>query len=252
MSRNLGVSSSPTTATNDNHMTAPQPQQNSNSTKNGTNHQHPKNSPFVHCHNLLDKIFMNCSNDPVGNVHRTWSITLLMMVLYMIITVFQIMHLNASNRSNSNDSSSSSSPALLLACLWHGMMQFIMIGLMGTFIMKRFPTSFAIGFLFGMIIVFINQNIIYMITFTHYNHSAGDAAGSNSRLYSAFSLLLAIVLSMFGILLFHFQKYIIVAPIDAKGFNRSSSPTSTATAGTATKSSAPTTTYQRYDDGSEA
>jgi hypothetical protein len=124
---------------------------------------------------------------------------------------------------------------------------------MGTFIMKRFPTSFAIGFLFGMIIVFINQNIIYMITFTHYNHNAGNAAGSNSRLYSAFSLLLAIVLSMFGILLFHFQKYIIVAPIDAKGFSRSSSPTSTAAAAaTTTKSSAPTTTYQRYDDGSEA
>ena len=132
------------------------------------------------------------------------------------------------------------------------MMQFIMIGLMGTFIMKRFPTSFAIGFLFGMIIVFINQNIIYMITFTHYNYNAGIAAGSNSRLYSAFSFLLAIVLCMFGILLFHFQKYIIVAPIDAKGFSRSGSPTSTIVVGSTTQSSAPTTTYQKYDDGSEA
>ena len=162
------------------------------------------------------------------------------------------MHLHNKNNNNSGDSSSPplSSPALLLACLWHGMMQFIMIGLMGTFIMKRFPTSFAIGFLFGMIIVFINQNIIYMITFTHYNRNAQYGV-ANSRLYSAFSMLLAIVLCMFGILLFHFQKYIIVAPIDAKGFSRSSSPTSAAAA-TTTKSSAPTTTYQRYDDGSEA
>ena len=133
------------------------------------------------------------------------------------------------------------------------MMQFIMIGLMGTFIMKRFPTSFAIGFLFGTILVFVNQNLIYMITFTHYNnnHSAGNDADSNSRLYSAFSLLLAIVLCVFGMLLFHFQKYIIVAPIDAKGFSRSGSPTSTAAASTK-QSSVPTTTYQRYDDGSEA
>ena len=158
------------------------------------------------------------------------------------------MHLHSSNRNNNgNDSSSSSSsPALLLACVWHGMMQFIMIGLMGTFIMKRFPTSFAIGFLFGTVLVFINQNLIYMIAFSHFGN---NAANGNSRLYSAFSLLLAIVLCMFGILLFHFQKYVIVAPIDAKGFpSRAGSPASAAP----TQSSNPTTTYQRYEDGSDA
>ncbi len=159
------------------------------------------------------------------------------------------MHLHSSNRNNNSDNSSSS-PALLLACVWHGMMQFIMIGLMGTFIMKRFPTSFAIGFLFGTVLVFINQNLIYMIAFSHFNNN-NNAANGNSRLYSAFSLLVAIVLCMFGILLFHFQKYVIVAPIDAKGFpSRAGSPASATP--TTTKSSAPTTTYQRYEDGSDA
>ena len=61
-----------------------------NTTKNENNqHSTSSSSSFVHCHNFLDKIFTNCSNDPVGNVHRTWSITLLMMAIYLIITIFQ-------------------------------------------------------------------------------------------------------------------------------------------------------------------
>ena len=61
-----------------------------NTTKNENNqHSTSTSTSFVHCHNFLDKIFTNCSNDPVGNVHRTWSITLLMMAIYLIITIFQ-------------------------------------------------------------------------------------------------------------------------------------------------------------------
>ena len=60
-----------------------------NTTKNENNQHSTSSSSFVHCHNFLDKIFTNCSNDPVGNVHRTWSITLLMMAIYLIITIFQ-------------------------------------------------------------------------------------------------------------------------------------------------------------------
>jgi hypothetical protein len=57
------------------------------------NSSQANNSTFVHCHNLLDKILINCSNDPVGNVHRTWSITLLMIAIYVIITIFQSTYL---------------------------------------------------------------------------------------------------------------------------------------------------------------
>lgn len=66
-----------------------QQQNSSNNVKNGNHQQQYPNSPFIHCHNLLDKILINCSNDPVGNVHRTWSITLLMIAIYLVITVFQ-------------------------------------------------------------------------------------------------------------------------------------------------------------------
>jgi hypothetical protein len=131
-------------------------------------------------------------------------------------------------------------------------MQLVLLGLIGTFIMKRFPTSFAIGFLLGIVVVFVNQNIIYMITFTQYNNSNSNN-NSNGRLYSAFSLLVAAVLSIFGALLFHFQKYIIVAPIDAKGFTTTTTTTTGKGSAISTANTTPiTTNYQRYDDGSEA
>jgi hypothetical protein len=133
-----------------------------------------------------------------------------------------------------------------------------MVGLIGTFIIKRFPTSFAIGFLFGIITVMINLNLIYMITFHHLNNNNFDYnadRSSTSRLYSAFSFLLAFDLFIFSMLLFHFQKYIIVAPIDAKGFNNNSnsnSNTATATNHHTKNTTTSSSSYQRYDDGSEA
>lgn len=104
------------------------------------------------------------------------------------------------------------SKALLIAAVWIGILHLILGGL-GTFILKRFPTSFAIGLLLGVLLVVSNQNLIMFGTFHGYSH--GNAA--TNHVFGLMGLTLAIVLGVFALLLYHFKQKIIVAPIDAKG-----------------------------------
>jgi hypothetical protein len=136
----------------------------------------------------------------------------------------------------------------MVASIWNGSIQFLSLGLVGTFILKRFPTSFAIGFLLGLVVVFMNQNLIYFSAFSNYNQRH---SGGTNPTYVAFSIVLVIVLAIFGTLLFHFKQYVIVAPIDAKGFGRKPTTALTEINNNTSGSNAPVSTYQRYDDGSE-
>jgi hypothetical protein len=38
---------------------------------------------------ILSKLFSSCSSDPRGSVHRVWGISLLFVVLYFIVAIFE-------------------------------------------------------------------------------------------------------------------------------------------------------------------
>jgi hypothetical protein len=231
-----------------------------------SNLQSFRKNPGYHCHRLLDKVLFQCADDPVGNVHRTWAVLLVSAVIYFALSIlestyrvnfhlsfFTISHSVVATLSAIHLSGGHASRALMIAAIWNGTMQCLGLGLIGTFILKRFPTSFAIGFLLGLVVVCFNQNILFFFAFRSHNRQddANAAPGGTSRLYNACSLWLALVLAIFGTMLFHFQQYVIVAPIDAKGFGRK---TPAVVSSSANNNGAPDSTYQRYNDdgGSES
>jgi len=107
------------------------------------------------------------------------------------------------------------SKALLVAAVWIGVAHLILGGL-GTFILKRFPTSFAIGFFLGVLLILANQNLIMFGTF--HNYSYGNPA--TNHVFGLVGFTLSLVLTVFALLLYHFKHKIVVAPIDAKGLGR--------------------------------
>lgn len=38
---------------------------------------------------LLSKLFSSCSDDPKGSVHRAWGVSLIFLVVYFILSVFE-------------------------------------------------------------------------------------------------------------------------------------------------------------------
>lgn len=104
----------------------------------------------------------------------------------------------------------------MIVSLWTGIVH-LMLAILGTFILKRFPTSFSIGFLLGVLLVIANQNLIFFGTFRGY----GFGVTATNHAFGSLGLIVCVVLAFFAALLFHFKKHIVVAPIDAKGFGRS-------------------------------
>ena len=111
-----------------------------------------------------------------------------------------------------NLQSISGSKALVVAAAVTGLVH-VALGVLGTFVLKRFPTSFSVGFFLGVLIVAANQNLIMFGTFHNYSHGG---IGTN-RAFANLGLSLCSVLTFFALLLFHFKRGIVVAPIDAKG-----------------------------------
>lgn len=106
-------------------------------------------------------------------------------------------------------------------------MMHLVLGILGTFVLKRFPTAFSVGFFLGTLCVLGSQNLILFGTF--YSYGYGNT--STNRVFANVGLTLFCVLFFFSLLLFHFKRYIVVAPIDAKGLGRSSNNRATTTSG---------------------
>ena len=130
------------------------------------------------------------------------------------------------------------SRALVVAAVWTGIVHLI-LAVLGTFILKRFPTSFAVGFLLGILLVIANQDLILFGTFRGYNFGSP----ATNQAFGAVGFLIFVGLTLFAVLLFHFKKHVVVAPIDAKGFGRKT-PGGGGTSG----SSAEESNYKQYDD----
>lgn len=103
------------------------------------------------------------------------------------------------------------------AAIWAAIIQFGMI-IVGTFIIKRFSTSFSVGFLLGLVLVVAQQYLLLAVTFWHSQY--GSLAKNVSFANLAFGL--SVLYSFFALILFHFRESIMVAAVDAKGLRRSS------------------------------
>ena len=57
--------------------------------------------------------------------------------------------------------------ALKIASAWTAVIQFSM-AILGTFILKRFPTSFSVGFFLGLVLIVAQQNLVLFGTFHNY------------------------------------------------------------------------------------
>ena len=101
--------------------------------------------------------------------------------------------------------------ALVIASIWTGLVH-LTLGVLGTFVLKRFPTSFSVGFLLGVLVVLANQNLIMFSTFSSYS----QGSYSSNHAFASLGFTLFVVLSFMSLLLFHFKTDIVVAPMDGK------------------------------------
>jgi hypothetical protein len=104
-----------------------------------------------------------------------------------------------------------SSEALVIGAIWTAIVH-VLLAILGTFVLKRFPTSFSIGFLMGITVVLSNQNLILFATFSSYRF--GNPATNHIFAGAAFTLFS--ILSFFSLLLFQFKKEVVVSPEHAK------------------------------------
>eukprot|EP00980_Cylindrotheca_fusiformis_P008057 scaffold1717_cov117-Cylindrotheca_fusiformis.AAC.8 len=102
------------------------------------------------------------------------------------------------------------SVAVLIASIWSGMVH-LGLGVLGTFVLKRFPTSFSVGFLLGVLVVIANQNLLLFATFLKF--SQGNQRTNDVFAVVGFSVFC--VMSLMSLLLFHFKHEVVVAPSEA-------------------------------------
>uniref|UniRef100_A0A7S4JLF0 Uncharacterized protein n=1 Tax=Odontella aurita TaxID=265563 RepID=A0A7S4JLF0_9STRA len=81
----------------------------------------------------------------------------------------------------------------------------------GTFVLKRFPTRFSVGFFLGLIVIISQQCLIAFVAFGG-RHVEED--GRNSLVFANISLALFLVYGVFALMLVHFREHIVLAPID--------------------------------------
>lgn len=101
------------------------------------------------------------------------------------------------------------SVALIIAAVWTGCIH-LALGVLGTFVLKRFPTSFSVGFFLGVLVVLANQNIVLYASFHKYtqgNHRA-------NQVFASLGFVLFIVLSFMSLLLVHFKEEVVVSPLE--------------------------------------
>ncbi len=93
--------------------------------------------------------------------------------------------------------------------------------IVGTFIIKRFSTSFSVGFLLGLVIIVAQQYLLLAVTFWHNRY--GSAPTNIAFANLAFGLF--VLYSVFAAILSQFRESIMVAAVDAKPFGKRFSAT---------------------------
>ena len=106
------------------------------------------------------------------------------------------------------------SVALIVAAIWTGLIH-LALGVLGTFVLKRFPTSFSVGFFLGVLVVLANQNIILYASFHKYTQGSQRA----NQVFASLGFVLFVVLSFMSLLLVHFKEEVVVSPLDEDGID---------------------------------
>jgi zinc transporter ZupT len=101
------------------------------------------------------------------------------------------------------------SVALIIAAVWTGIVH-LGLGVLGTFVLKRFPTSFSVGFLLGVLVVLANQNLILFSTFSSY----AQGSPRTNHVFASLGFTLFTVLAFMALLLLHFKQDVVVTPMD--------------------------------------
>jgi hypothetical protein len=114
----------------------------------------------------------------------------------------------------------------------------LLLGVLGTFVLKRFPTSFSVGFFLGVLVILANQNLILFGTFSGYAYGTP----STNKIFAGIGFTLFCTLAFFSLLVFHFKGHIVVAPVDAKGLKGGARGNDEETTDT------PPSDYMQYDD----
>lgn len=149
------------------------------------------------------RLFVSCADDPKGSIHRAWSLSLLFIGLFFIVAIIEVINLN----------NGQASVALKLAAGWTVVTQ-ICLAVGGTFILKRFSTSFSVGFLLGLVVLVAQQNLLLSVTFWD---STFGSQGTNVA-FANLSFALFAIYCVFGAVLAHFREHIMISPVDAKPF----------------------------------
>lgn len=105
--------------------------------------------------------------------------------------------------------SDDASVALVVATVWTGLIH-LALGILGTFVLKRFPTSFSVGFFLGVLVVLANQNIILYASF----HKYGQGSAAANQVFASLGFILFCVLSFMTVLLLHFRNDVVISPVD--------------------------------------
>lgn len=108
--------------------------------------------------------------------------------------------------------SGDTSVALTIAVVWTGLIH-LALGVLGTFVLKRFPTSFSVGFFLGVLVVLANQNIILYASFHKYTQGSHGA----NTLFASLGFMLFAVLTFMTLLLVHFRNDVVISPMDTVG-----------------------------------
>eukprot|EP00525_Craspedostauros_australis_P001867 CAMPEP_0198118820 /NCGR_PEP_ID=MMETSP1442-20131203/23204_1 /TAXON_ID= /ORGANISM="Craspedostauros australis, Strain CCMP3328" /LENGTH=199 /DNA_ID=CAMNT_0043777143 /DNA_START=461 /DNA_END=1057 /DNA_ORIENTATION=+ len=177
---------------------------------------------------ILHRLFTSCASDPRGSVHRAWGITLVFLVIYFVIAVTETINLQTYD----------GTIGLMIATVWAGLVH-LGLGVLGTFVLKRFPTSFSVGFLLGVLVILANQNLLLFSAFMKY--SFGNLRSNMA--FAAIGLILCIVLVIMALMLVHFKEEVIVATPGSGDINMT-----TASAATNANNNTNDDSYLSYGD----
>ena len=103
---------------------------------------------------------------------------------------------------------------IVIAAIWTALVQLLM-GILGSFVLRRFPTEFSVGFFIGLLVVIAQTNLILFGTFTDPTFNM-LSEHTSSKLFAALIFITALVYLVFVVMLTHFRRQISLAPADVK------------------------------------
>jgi len=145
----------------------------------------------------LKRLFSSCEEDALGSVHKAWAVTVLFMIAFFAGAIVEANKLK--------DVGLPGSLALEIAAYWSAALHLI-LAIVGTFILKRFSTSFTVGCFLGVTVVLSQQNLLLFAAF----YSYGYGNPWSNIIFADLAFALFVVLSFFSLILGHFRYHVIV------------------------------------------